>query len=49
MKLILKLICLKLAVKLCSGKFSEKLYHIDSATDLADSFYDWLMGKRQEE
>ena len=48
MKLILKLICLKFAIKLCSCKFGEKLYYVDSVTDLADIFYNWLMGKRQE-
>lgn len=49
MKKIIKLICLKLAIKLCTSEFGSKLYYADSVISIADMFYNWLTGKRPEE
>lgn len=49
MKLILKLICLKLAVKVCCSSSWTGFLDEQFPTSLADRFYNWLTGKRPEE
>ena len=48
MKLILKIICLKLAVSVYCSKLGEKFYYNLSITEFSDILYNWLTGKRPE-
>lgn len=49
MKLILKLICLKLAVKVCCASSWIGYVREELPILLADRFYNWLTGKLPEE
>lgn len=46
MKLILKIICLKLSVKICTSSNWVGFVNEDFPVLLADRFYNWLTGKQ---
>lgn len=46
-KFILKLICLKLAIKTCNS-FGKEINDVEAPIKFADLYYNWMVEKQQE-